>query len=96
MSSSTSGLLTRGQIYNKLRPFLPDDTREFWDARAAFIDSGVMHCGKIETFFELFRTCVSAFVHSKETILKVMVNYMCLSALKALGTIANYSKYSLA
>ncbi|XP_071798431.1 uncharacterized protein [Asterias amurensis] len=72
MSSSTSGLLTRGQIYSKLRPFLPDDTREFWDARAAFIDSGVMHCGKIETFFDLFRTCVSAFVHSKETISKLL------------------------
>ena len=45
----------RLDLYRNLRPYLSDDTRDYWDAQTDKIESGVIHCGRYEGYMHLLR-----------------------------------------
>lgn len=60
----------RAEIYRrKLRPFLGDN---YYDHHPDLIGAGVIHTGKFEHYFRLFRTRVMPFVHSRATIAELL------------------------
>lgn len=59
---------SRLETYGRLAPALPSDARAFWDASPAVIRDGVIHNGKFENYFRLFRTRVLPFVHGRELV----------------------------
>jgi S-adenosylmethionine-diacylglycerol 3-amino-3-carboxypropyl transferase len=57
----------RLQTYAKLRTSLQASTREFWDCRPRQIELGIIRCGQLERYLDLFRKCILPLVHSKRT-----------------------------
>jgi len=45
----------RLQLYCKIRSFLSEAARDFWDAHSESINFGIIHCGKFEQYFSVFR-----------------------------------------
>ena len=58
----------RATTYGALRSDLTPETRTFWDRRTAEIDTGVIHAGKFERYFRVFRTWVLPLVHGRAAI----------------------------
>jgi S-adenosylmethionine-diacylglycerol 3-amino-3-carboxypropyl transferase len=59
---------SRVDTYEKLRPLLSDSARSFWDAHADTIANGIIHAGKFENYFRIFRTRVLPLIHGKKDI----------------------------
>lgn len=57
----------RLSLYIKVRPYLSESTRNFFDVQKLDISRGIGHAGKFEKYFEIFRNAALPFVHSKET-----------------------------
>jgi S-adenosylmethionine-diacylglycerol 3-amino-3-carboxypropyl transferase len=53
----------RSRSYSLIRNDLPGYAREFWDANPTCIEQGVIHAGKFESYFKLFRTRVLPLIH---------------------------------
>ncbi|HEX7150583.1 MAG TPA: DUF3419 family protein [Thermoanaerobaculia bacterium] len=47
---------------------LPESARTYWDANLEAIGAGVIHRGRFENYFRLFRTYVLPFVHSRRDV----------------------------
>jgi S-adenosylmethionine-diacylglycerol 3-amino-3-carboxypropyl transferase len=58
----------RRAVYASLRPHLDEGTRAFWDGRAGAIDEGVIHAGRLEAYFRLFRRLVLPLVHRRHVV----------------------------
>lgn len=58
----------RVQTYQTLRDSLTPDTRAFWDARPDDIRDGVIHAGKFERYFQLFRRRVLPLSQSRRRV----------------------------
>jgi len=58
----------RNTVYARLRGRLSARSRAFWDEHPSAIDGGVIHAGKFERYFHLFRRWVLPLVHSRRTI----------------------------
>jgi S-adenosylmethionine-diacylglycerol 3-amino-3-carboxypropyl transferase len=56
----------RVPIYESLA--LPPETRAYWDAHRDAIEAGVIHAGRFENYFRLFRKWVLPLVHSKRDV----------------------------
>jgi S-adenosylmethionine-diacylglycerol 3-amino-3-carboxypropyl transferase len=54
----------RLRVYDLIRSDLPGYAREFWDHRRESIEQGIIHNGKFERYFDLFRRRVLPLVHS--------------------------------
>lgn len=54
--------------YRRLAKLLPAEARAFWDAREADVSAGVIHAGKFERYFRLFRRRVLPLVHGRSRI----------------------------
>jgi S-adenosylmethionine-diacylglycerol 3-amino-3-carboxypropyl transferase len=54
--------------YGLLRSTLSRDARQFWDENKASIDKGIIHVGKFENYFRLFRKWVLPLVHSRNEV----------------------------
>jgi S-adenosylmethionine:diacylglycerol 3-amino-3-carboxypropyl transferase len=59
---------TRAATYRRLRARIEPEHAEFWDAHPALVERGVIHAGKFERYFHLFRTRVLPWVHSRSRI----------------------------
>ncbi|MBX7160808.1 MAG: BtaA family protein [Acidimicrobiia bacterium] len=46
----------RLELYRAVRPHLGDTARNIWDARAADVEFGLVHAGKLERYFRGFRS----------------------------------------
>lgn len=57
----------RQRIYNMLKNSLSEDARHFWDNQPSAIDKGVIHWGKFEAYFALFRRWILPLIHSRKT-----------------------------
>jgi S-adenosylmethionine-diacylglycerol 3-amino-3-carboxypropyl transferase len=57
----------RHKLYDSLRGGLPKKAAEYWDAHPALIERGIIHIGKFENYFRLFRTYCLPWIHSKKT-----------------------------
>jgi S-adenosylmethionine-diacylglycerol 3-amino-3-carboxypropyl transferase len=57
----------RVAIYARVRRELPDDARAWWDAQPELIARGIIHIGKLENMFRIFRTRVHPLLHGPRT-----------------------------
>ena len=57
----------RHALYSRVRPMLPIDAREWWDSQPQLIAMGVIHAGKLENMFRIFRTRVHPALHGPRT-----------------------------
>jgi S-adenosylmethionine-diacylglycerol 3-amino-3-carboxypropyl transferase len=55
----------REKTYNSLRSGIPQPSREFWDKRIRDIKNGIIHAGKFERYFQLFRKWILPLIHGK-------------------------------
>ncbi len=57
----------RERLYLHVRSSLSEAARKFWDARGPDLARGVIHCGKLERYFSVFRRFILARIHRLET-----------------------------
>ena len=57
----------RHQLYLRVRAELPADAREWWDSQPQLVAQGVIHVGKLENMFRIFRTRVHPLLHTPRT-----------------------------
>ncbi len=58
----------RVEIYSQLRNELSANTRAFWDANRPGIENGIIHYGRFERFFSIFRKRVLPLIHARKTV----------------------------
>lgn len=63
----------RHALYEELRGGLSRDARDFWDAHPDTIASGIIHAGKFERYFKLFRNFVLPLVHGRDMISELLL-----------------------
>ncbi|MCW2923941.1 MAG: hypothetical protein JWM98_1345 [Thermoleophilia bacterium] len=57
----------RAALYMRTRSELPPDARAYWDSQTALVARGIIHIGKLENMFRIFRTRVHPPLHSSRT-----------------------------
>ncbi len=62
----------RRRFYARLRPSLSEGARRYWDLQMEEVDKGIIHCGKFEKYFSIFRRHVLPLIHKKETARKLL------------------------
>ena len=62
----------RRAVYERLEHDLPARTREIWRERLDEVADGIVHHGKFEGYFELFRQRVLPLVHRRKTVLALI------------------------
>ena len=60
------------EIYDRIRENLDKEVKEYWDFNKEAIEKGIIHTGKFEKFFKIFREKILPFVHSKKRIEKLL------------------------
>ena len=60
----------RASVYHALR--VPANVRAYWDANLDAIEAGVIHRGRFENYFRLFRKYVLPLVHSRGDVEKLL------------------------
>lgn len=55
-------------LFQRLKPELKADVRQYWEQHADVLVKGVIHQGKFERYFQLFAKRVLPFIHSKRHI----------------------------
>lgn len=63
---------SREQTYRSLRERLEPASREYWERNGEIIAQGVIHAGRFEHYFALFRTRILPLVHSRRTVLRLL------------------------
>ncbi|MDH3443985.1 MAG: BtaA family protein, partial [Deltaproteobacteria bacterium] len=63
---------TRERLYRAVRPELSPEAREYWDNRTVKIDQGIIHCGKFENYFSIFRRVVLPLVHTSTRVRQLL------------------------
>ena len=58
--------------YEKIRVNLEEDVKNYWDFNKEAIENGIIHMGKFEKFFKIFREKILPFVHNKKRIEKLL------------------------
>ena len=58
----------RRAVYGALRPHLDAASRVFWDGHVREIEAGVIHAGRLETYFRLFRRFALPLVHRRAVV----------------------------
>lgn len=62
----------RPATYERLEKELSGDARAFWRERGGDIARGVVHAGKFEAYFRLFRTRIVPLIHTRLTVRKLL------------------------
>jgi S-adenosylmethionine-diacylglycerol 3-amino-3-carboxypropyl transferase len=62
----------REKIYGELRPFLSCAARTYWDGGLGAIRRGVIHCGKFENYFQIFRRLILPLIHRRSTVVRLL------------------------
>lgn len=55
-------------LYRQLRSQLSTECQRFWDAHPAFIENGIIHSGRLEDYFRIFRKWLLPVIHRKNQI----------------------------
>ena len=58
----------RIRMYDKIREKLDKDVRDYWDLNRKAIETGVIHIGKFEKFFKIFREKILPLIHDKKRV----------------------------
>jgi S-adenosylmethionine-diacylglycerol 3-amino-3-carboxypropyl transferase len=64
--------LRRAQVYRRLRDDLTRRSRAFWDDHPRDIQRGIIHAGKFENYFRIFRQWALPLVHRRSTVEALM------------------------
>ena len=59
-------------MYEKIRSNLEESVKNYWDFNKEAIENGIVHIGKFEKFFKIFRKRILPFVHNKKRIGKLL------------------------
>jgi len=59
---------SRGPLYARLRRLLSPPTRSYWDRHTRLLEVGLIHCGRLERYFRLFRTAVLPLLLSRRAV----------------------------
>ena len=59
-------------MYEKIRSNLEESVKNYWDFNKEAIENGIIHIGKFEKFFKIFRKRILPFVHNKKRIGKLL------------------------
>jgi len=62
----------RVEKYDRIRENLDKEVKEYWDFNKEAIEKGIIHTGKFEKFFKIFREKILPFVHSKKHVEKLL------------------------
>lgn len=62
----------RRATYRTLRDALSPEAREFWDRNEDLIEKGIIHAGKFESYFHLFRRYILPLVHGRRTTMELL------------------------
>lgn len=62
----------RVEIYDRIRENLDKEVKKYWDFNKEAIENGIIHIGKFEKFFKIFREKILPFVHNKKRIGKLL------------------------
>jgi len=62
----------RIEMYDRIKENLDKEVKEYWDFNKEAIEKGIIHTGKFEKFFKLFREKILPFVHSKKRVEKLL------------------------
>ena len=62
----------RVETYDRIRENLDKEVKEYWDFNKEAIEKGIIHTGKFEKFFKIFREKILPFVHSKKRVEKLL------------------------
>lgn len=62
----------RLDTYEKLRPMLPASSRTFWDEHYSAIERGIIHAGKFENYFRIFRSRIIPLIHGKRAVAELL------------------------
>ena len=62
----------RIEMYEKIKVNLEEDVRNYWDFNREAIENGIIHIGKFEKFFKIFREKILPLVHNKKRIEKLL------------------------
>ncbi len=62
----------RAATFARLRAELPSESAAFWDAHPDWIQRGIVHVGKFERYFELFRTRVVPLIHGRRAVAELL------------------------
>ena len=62
----------RRPVYEELEHDLPEQAREIWRANLGAVADGVIHHGKFEGYFRLFRERVLPLIHRRRTVLALL------------------------
>ena len=46
---------SRWDLYQQIRPEMPEDAQAFWDKNREIIENGIVFCGRLETYFRVFQ-----------------------------------------
>lgn len=57
----------RKKLYDSIKNGLSKQIAEYWDVHPDLIEKGIIHIGKFEHYFRLFRTYCLPVIHSKKT-----------------------------
>ena len=60
--------IDRISLYHRIRAGLSEDAKAFWDLRPEFIKKGIIHVGKFENYFKLFRNYILPLIHGRKTV----------------------------
>jgi S-adenosylmethionine:diacylglycerol 3-amino-3-carboxypropyl transferase len=62
----------RPRLYRNLRDDISPAARRFWDDRPGDVEGGVIHAGRFEHYFGIFRTRVLSLIHSRRRVSELM------------------------
>lgn len=63
---------SRIAVYKSLRELLGKDSQDFWNNNLKAVDLGIIHAGKFENYFRLFRKYVLPLVHGRDTVARLL------------------------
>ena len=64
----------RTEVYHTIRQLLSNSTKDFWDSNLFAIHGGVIHMGKFEKYFSIFRRFILPLIHTKSEINGLLMN----------------------
>lgn len=62
------------KIYKELSGDLSEFAQKYWDSHPEFIKTGIIHIGKFEHYFELFRNYILPLIHNRKTVEQLLKN----------------------
>jgi S-adenosylmethionine-diacylglycerol 3-amino-3-carboxypropyl transferase len=64
----------RLETYGKLRPSLSGVARDYWEGHPDALAGGIIHCGKFERYFGLFRRRILPLIHGRRTVRRLLAS----------------------